>query len=245
MCGRINMGLDPADLVDELDIDVVTYAHHERYNVPPGGVLPIIIDRPDEDGAVIRRLEPARWGLVPGWAKDLKIGFRAFNARSETARSKPMFRAAFARQRAVLPIPAYYEWLTDKSGKRPWMMRPAQDQFLLMAGMFELRRLSEEEQAAAGDDPAAATGWLVSTTILTAPAAGHLAEVHDRMPVMLRPDDVGDWLAPERGGGQAEESVARLLEQFDPATVDRHRVGTEVGNVRNDGPHLAEPVSDE
>jgi putative SOS response-associated peptidase YedK len=65
MCGRINMGLDPTDLVDELDIEHVAYVHRELYNVPPGGTLPIIVDRPDADGTLTRRLEPARWGLVP------------------------------------------------------------------------------------------------------------------------------------------------------------------------------------
>lgn len=243
MCGRINMGLDPADLVGELEIDQVSYAHRELYNVPPGGTLPIIVDRPDADGVIVRRLEPARWGLVPGWAKDVKIGFRAFNARSETVRSKPMFRSAFARQRTVVPVPAYYEWTAGPDGKEPWMMRSAHHDFLFMAGLYEFRRLTEEQQAVAGDDPAAATGWLVTTTILTTQAQGHLAEVHDRMPVMMPPESIGDWTAPETDADGAAEVLAQLLDASDPDAVTRFRVGTEVGNVRNQGAHLAQPLT--
>ncbi|MGO1452889.1 Putative SOS response-associated peptidase YedK [Brevibacterium sp. Mu109] len=242
MCGRINMALDPSDLVDELDIEHSSYEHRERYNVPPGGTVPIIVDRPDADGLVQRRLEPARWGLVPGWAKDLKIGFRAFNARSETVRTKPMFRSAFARQRAVIPVHAYYEWVKTPEGKQPWMMHAIGHDHLFMAGLFEFKKLDEEESRAVGTDAAASSGWLVSATILTAEAQGHLAEVHDRMPVMLSRDEVGEWIDPTADAGDAEEFLSRNLTSFDARSIDRYRVGTAVGNVRNEGPELAQPL---
>lgn len=242
MCGRINMGLDPADLVSELDVEHNSFVHRERYNVPPGGVLPILVERPDADGVVARRLEPARWGLVPGWAKDLKIGYRAFNARSETARTKPMFRSAFARQRAIVPVHGYYEWVKGPESKEPWMMHAASHDYLFMAGLFEFKKLTEDERAELGADPAAESGWLVSATILTAESQGHLADVHDRMPIMMPPRAVGEWLDPSFDGEAAETVLTGLLQSFDPATVTRHRVGTAVGNVRNEGPELALPV---
>ena len=244
MCGRINMGLDPTDLVDELDIEHVAYVHRELYNVPPGGTLPIIVDRPDADGTLTRRLEPARWGLVPGWAKDVRIGFRAFNARSETVRTKPMFRSAFARQRAVIPVPAYYEWVAGADGKEPWMMRSADRDVLFMAGLYEFKRLTDEERAASGDDPTVASGWLVSTTILTTEARGHLSAVHDRMPVMLEPPILREWIAHDADAGHAAGVLDHVLDAFDPNAVERVRVGTDIGNVRNQGAHLAEPLGD-
>ena len=82
MCGRLNISLDPADLADELRLDVVSYDFKPRFNVPPGSFVPIVVERLDEDGQLHRRLETASWGLVPAWAKDPKIGFKAFNARS-------------------------------------------------------------------------------------------------------------------------------------------------------------------
>ncbi|SMY12173.1 SOS response-associated peptidase [Brevibacterium jeotgali] len=242
MCGRINMALDPSDLIDELGIDHSSYEHRERYNVPPGGTVPIIVDRPDSDGLVQRRLEPARWGLVPGWAKDLKIGYRAFNARSESARSKPMFRSAFARQRAVVPVHAYYEWVEGPQGKQPWMMHAVGHDHLFMAGLFEFKKLNEEWSRDVGMDAAASSGWLVSATILTQQAQGHLAEVHARMPVMLSGEQVGEWIDPTADAGAADEFLSLHSASFDPRTIGRYAVGTAVGNVRNEGPELAQPV---
>ncbi|MGW9827921.1 putative SOS response-associated peptidase YedK [Brevibacterium pityocampae] len=250
MCGRLNMHLDPTDLVDELDIDTVGYRFAPRYNVPPGAVLPIIIDRPAESGELVRRLESARWGLVPGWAKEEKIGFRAFNARSETVGSKPMFRSAFARQRCAVPVGGYYEWQTDASGaKTPWLMQAA-DGPLFMAGLFEFRKqvsAGAEADATAGpgpSDPAVQDGWLVSTTIITAPAAGHLAEVHDRMPVMITAADINAWADPTAGKDEAQELLRTLVDGFDPNRVERYRVDRAVGNVRNQSADLMAPVDE-
>lgn len=242
MCGRINMALDPADLVDELDIGHLSFEHRERYNVPPGGTVPIIVDRADADGAVVRRLEAARWGLVPGWAKELKIGYRAFNARSESVRTKPMFRSAFDRQRAVLPVHAYYEWAKGPDGTQPWMMHATEHAHLLMAGLFEFKRLDADLRTEVGAHPAASSGWLVTATILTTAAQGHLVDVHDRMPVMLGADQVGEWLDPSAGAEAAEATLAGVIGSFDPEAVGRYRVGSAVGNVRNDGPEIAQAV---
>ncbi|GAA2101306.1 SOS response-associated peptidase [Brevibacterium salitolerans] len=258
MCGRLNTSLDPADLADELGASLVPHAFSERYNVPPGSTIPILVDRPDAGGVIERRLEPARWGLVPGWAKDLRAGFRAFNARAETAAVKPTFRAAFGARRCVVPVRGYYEWEVRATGstgggtadapgrgstpeKTPWLMESAAHPLLLMAGLFEFRRLSAEEQEAAGADPAAASGWLVSATVLTTEARGHLREVHDRMPVMLTRTQMDEWLAPERGSAEGGALLSAVIAGFDPAAVVRRTVSPAVGNVRNDGPELVEP----
>lgn len=250
MCGRLNMHLDPADLVDELEIDTVGYRFTPRSNVPPGAVLPIVVDRPTESGELVRRLESARWGLVPGWAKEEKIGFRAFNARSETVESKPMFRSAFARQRCAVPVGGYYEWQTDASGtKTPWLMH-APDGPLYMAGLFEFRKQVPESAGAEADagresaDPAVRDGWLVSTTIITAPSTGHLAEVHDRMPVMITAADIGAWADPTAGTDEAQEMLQGFIGAFDADRVERYRVDRAVGNVRNQSAELSEPVDE-
>lgn len=245
MCGRINMALDPADLVDELDINRETVSFPARYNVPPGSVVPIVLDRENADGEVIRRLEPARWGLVPSWAKEEKIGFRAFNARSETVAEKPMFRSALADRRCVVPVHGYYEWQKREDGKQPWFMHAARGDWLFMLGLYETRKLdASTETAPYSSDPAVHDGWLVSTTIITAPAVGRLHDIHDRVPVMISEQQVSEWLDQSLSKERALSTLHSLIDSFDPESVDLHRVGSAVGNVRNDGPELSEPVGE-
>ena len=230
MCGRLNLSSDPADLADELRLDVVSYDFTPRYNVPPGADVPIVVERLNEAGELTRRLETAHWGLVPTWAKDPKIGFKAFNARSETVLEKPMFRQAIRRRRAALPIPGYYEWEVTEDGKQPWMMSAAGQGPLFMAGVFEFWKQPDEQ-------------WLVSTSILTMASAGHLREVHDRMPVFLSREHIDEWTDPALATAEVPELLSATLDQVDPASVTKHRVGRAVGNVRNDSPQLAEPVA--
>lgn len=230
MCGRLNLSSDPADLADELRLDVVSYDFTPRYNVPPGADVPIVVERLNEAGELTRRLETAHWGLVPSWAKDPKIGFKAFNARSETVLEKPMFRQAIRRRRAALPIPGYYEWEVTEDGKQPWMMSAAGQGPLIMAGVFEFWKQPDEQ-------------WLVSTSILTMESAGHLREVHDRMPVFLSREHIDEWTDPALATAEVPQLLSATLDQVDPASVTKHRVGRAVGNVRNDSPQLAEPVA--
>lgn len=249
MCGRLNMAVDPGDLVSELDIDANEYDYAPRYNVPPGAVLPIVVERADAEGEVLRSLQPARWGLVPGWAKEEKIGFKAFNARSETVDSKPMFRRAFGVQRCAVPVGGYYEWQTDEAGKTPWLMHAADGGQLLMAGLFEFRRQPHldtdgDEGGTESSDPAIRRGWLVSTTIVTAASSGHLADVHDRMPVMMTPDRIREWIDPAADAARARTVLDSVIAGFDPGSVERFRVGSDVGNVRNQSEGLASPIDD-
>lgn len=223
------MSLDPADLADELRLDVISYDYTPRYNVPPGSFVPIVVERLDDEGQLTRRLETASWGLVPGWAKDTKIGFKAFNARSETVLEKPMFRQSIKRRRCALPIPGYYEWETTEDGKQPWMMSAAGADPLFMAGLFEFWKQPDQS-------------WLVSTTILTMEAAGHLRDVHHRMPVFLDRGGVDEWIDPAVSSAAVPPLLESTLSQVDPASVTRHQVGKSVGNVRNDGPELAATV---
>ncbi|MCQ9384690.1 SOS response-associated peptidase [Brevibacterium sp. 50QC2O2] len=254
MCGRLNMQADPRDLAADLGAVYEAYAARPRYNVPPGAVLPIIVSRPNEDGELSTQIRSARWGLVPGWAKDVKIGFRAFNARVETVASKPMFRAAFAARRCVVAVNGYYEWQAlaelgetgtaaskARTLKQPWLMHAADDDWLFMAGLYEFKRLSDGERTGEGD-PAVYGDWLVSTTIMTCPARGHLAEVHDRMPIMLDRGQVDTWIEPSMAGDAASAALAGLIDGFDPERILRYRVDPAVGNVRNDYESLTAPL---
>ena len=234
------MASDPADIGRELGVEHERYAFSPRYNVPPGSALPIVCDSVSDTGEILRRLETAGWGLVPGWAKDLKFGFRAFNARSETVADKPMFRSAFARRRCVVPVSGYYEWAVEDGEKTPWLMHG--DGWLFLAGLYEFAKC--DALGIPETDPRVTEGWYVSTTILTMPSQGHLVDVHDRMPLMLDREGVDRWCEQVETKGEALSILDVALQAVDVDRVERYRVSRAVGNVRNDGPELVAPVSE-
>ncbi|KRB37716.1 SOS response-associated peptidase [Microbacterium sp. Root180] len=237
MCGRFVVASAGSDLVGVLRVDVEGDDLPEpSYNVAPTAQAAIVLDSVKEE-LPVRRLESARWGLVPGWAKDVKIGARAFNARSEELEGKPMFRSALEKRRAVVPTSGYYEWKTVDGVKIPHYIHPADGSPLFMAGLYEWWRDKEK----ADDDPAR---WLLSFTILTRDSIGHLGSIHDRMPLFLDPDHADAWLDP------TTDNVRDVLDAaIDAApaladTLDDHVVSRAVGNVRNNSPELIEPADD-
>src|SRR5699024_10802494 len=125
MCGRLNMSLDPADLADELRLDVVSYDFVPRFNVPPGSFLPIIVERFDDVGQLHRRRDTPSWGPAPASVKDAEIGFKALNSLTKPMPDKPMFRQAITRRRCAPPSPGYSEWATTEDGTQLWMMSAA------------------------------------------------------------------------------------------------------------------------
>jgi putative SOS response-associated peptidase YedK len=206
------------------------------YNVAPTSQVAIVLDSAKTEPPT-RRLEPARWGLVPAWAKDPSIGSKAFNARAEEVEDKPMFRNALVKRRAVVPASGYYEWKTTDAGKVPHYIHPADDEPLFFAGLYEWWR----NPALADDDP---NRWMLSFTILTRDSIGDLGSIHDRMPLFLDADFADAWLDP------TVENVGDILDAaIDAApalaeTLENHVVSKAVGNVRNDSPDLIEPVDD-
>lgn len=240
------MASDPTDVAREIGVTQERYVHAPRYNVPPGSALPFISETLTDGGEMVRRLEPAGWGLVPGWANETAPGFRAFNARSETVADKPMFRSAFAHRRCLVPVSGYYEWKTVGSGskatKTPWLMHAANDDWLFMAGLYEFARIDKLADTFTDSDPRVIDGWYVSTTIITMPASGHLADIHDRMPLMLTREDALRWIQPNGGKAESQELLGALLKAANPEMVARYRVSPDVGNVRNEGAYLQEPL---
>ncbi|MCW3494654.1 SOS response-associated peptidase [Microbacterium sp. SSM24] len=237
MCGRFVVASAGSDLVGVLRVDVEgDDLPAPSYNVAPTAQAAIVLDSVKEE-LPVRRLESARWGLVPGWAKDVKIGARAFNARSEELEDKPMFRSALEKRRAVVPTSGYYEWKTVDGAKIPHYIHPADGSPLFMAGLYEWWR----DKAKADDDP---SRWVLSFTILTRDAIGHLGSIHDRMPLFLDPDHADAWLDP------TTDNVRDVLDAaIDAApaladTLDDHVVSRAVGNVRNNSPELIDPADD-
>lgn len=243
MCGRYASARTDAQIAQELKATVVDGdPTPPDWNIAPTREARVVVERspidhtddqPAAAGHYERTLRTARWGLVPSWAKDLKIGQRLINARSETLTEKPAFRAAAARRRALVPADGYYEWEKGPTGaKTPYYLH-REEQLLAFAGLYELWPDPQREQ----DDP---LRWMWSYTIITRPAADSLGHIHDRSPVVLPPAQWASWLNPEMTD---PDQVRDLLADIpDPDLVPR-QVGSSVGNVRNNGPELITAVS--
>jgi putative SOS response-associated peptidase YedK len=235
MCGRFVVANVGSELVGVLRVDVEADDLPEpSYNIAPTSRVAIVLDSAKTEPPT-RRLEPARWGLVPAWAKDVKIGARAFNARAEELEDKPMFRKALEKRRAIVPATGYYEWKKVGDEKIPHFIHPADDSPMFFAGLYEWWKDASKPD----DDP---ERWLLSFTILTRDSIGRLGSIHDRMPLFLDPDHADAWLDP------ATDNVRDVLDAAIDAApaiadeLDNHVVAKAVGNVRNDSPALIEPV---
>jgi len=200
-----------------------------RYNIAPTQHVPVI--RTGADGC--RHVSMLRWGLVPFWAKDTKIGNRLINARAETADSKPAFRAAWSRRRCLVPADGFYEWRAGRDGKTPWFVSAVSGEPFAMAGLWE----QWEPKAAAADG--AGEGPLETFTILTTAPTDLMARLHDRMPMILGEERAAAWLAGENPA-PADGSMA------DPAVALRAwPVSRRVNSPRNEDASLVQPAGDE
>ena len=235
MCGRFVVANVGSELVGLLRVDVVgDDLPAPSFNIAPTDRAAIVLDSAKTEPPT-RRLESARWGLVPAWAKDPSIGPKAFNARAEEVEDKPMFRQALIKRRAVIPATGYYEWHTVDGGKTPHFIHPGDDEPMLFAGLYEWWK----DPSKAEDDPAR---WLLSFTTMTRDAVGDLGSIHDRMPLFLDADHADAWLDPttDNVGDVLDAAIDAAPALAD--TLDAYVVGTAVGNVRNNSPELIEPA---
>lgn len=217
------MATSPEALIEELEA-TLTVEPPPRYNIAPTDPAPIVVTSREGE----RRLGLARFGLVPHWADDVKIGARLLNARAETAATKPAFRDAFVRHRCLVVADGFYEWRTAGKQKLPSrFVVPGAGPFA-MAGLWAVWR-----------DP---SGERVSSfAILTCEAVGAVAAIHDRMPVVLPRPLYGAWLDRETTDPDA---IAALLAAHRGAELEGYEVSTRVNSVKNDEPSLIEPVQD-
>jgi putative SOS response-associated peptidase YedK len=243
MCGRFVLDRRTTDLVALFDVDTAGDDLPEpSWNIAPTQRISIVLDslpRATEDEPFpepLRRLESARWGLVPGSSTDPNAGSPLFTARSEDAASTLSFAGAVAKRRAVIPASGYYEWRVADGTKLPYFVSLPGDELLVFAGLFDWWR---NTQAAEGS----ADRWLLSATILTRASAGNLAGIHDRMPVFLDADMVEGWLDPQEEGSQelVDEISAGALEVAE--RIEFHEVGEAVGSVKNNGEQLTAPLA--
>jgi putative SOS response-associated peptidase YedK len=246
MCGRYASARKRVELLEEFSVQSDRVAEDLRpdYNVAPTKAVYSVMtrqpddrdgaeERPDGGNAAERQLRVVRWGLVPFWAKDVKIGSRMINARAETVAEKPAFRRAFAGRRCLLPADGYYEWQQQVGGtKQPIYITRADGHPLAFAGLYELWR----DPSVPRDDP---ESWLWTATVITTSAPDELGHIHDRMPMVIEPSTWADWLDP------TNHEVSDLRSLLVPAAVGgltTYPVSTAVNSVRNNGPSLIDPL---
>jgi putative SOS response-associated peptidase YedK len=194
------------------------------WNVAPTDPLPIVHY---DAKAGSRDLEVMRWGLIPYWAKDIKIGFSTINARAEEVDIKPAFRDAFQRRRCLVPVDNFYEWAKTGTGKQPYAIALADRRLMALAGLWETWRSPAGER-------------IRSFTIVTTTPNELCAELHNRMPVVLQPQAWPQWL------GEQPADVPQLKALVAPYPSDEMicwPVSARVGNVKNNDPGLIEPIN--
>jgi putative SOS response-associated peptidase YedK len=250
MCGRFAVTTDPKLLAEKIQaIDEATSAPNTgrgpNYNVAPTATVATVVTRhaePDDDPT--RRVRLMRWGLVPPWAKagpdggpDGK-GPLLINARAEKVTTSPAFRSSAKGKRCLIPMTGWYEWRPNpdtpagkKARKTPFFMTPGDDELIFMAGLWSVWRPDPKPDTHDAAPP------LLSCTIITTDAVGPLAQIHDRMPLVMAERDWDRWLDPDR---PLDEDLLTI--HADLSHLEIREVSTLVNSVRNNGPELIEPA---
>jgi putative SOS response-associated peptidase YedK len=222
MCGRFTQERPVANLAEIFGAEPLVEDPGERYNVAPTDEALVVVERDDR-----RAVTAYRWGLIPHWASDARIGSRMFNARAETLTASPAFHDAFRRRRCLVPADSFYEWKREGMIRQPYRVSQANGLPLALAGLW-----------AGWRDPS--TGSVRRTfTIVTTSPNGALSDLHDRMPVIVPQADWARWLAPTAvDGGE----LRAMLEPNDAVELEIYAVSRKVNDVRQDGPALIEPL---
>lgn len=235
VCGRFVSTQSPEQLASFFDAVVDTGTLSASHNVAPTNDVYAVVGEPDG-----RHIESFRWGLVPSWAKDVRIGSSMINARAETVAEKPAFKGLFRKHRLLVPMDGFYEWQAGVPGgavdsrgkprKTPMYIHRTDGAPLAAAGLWA----AWKEPGSPPEAP-----WLHTCTVITTAANQLMSAVHDRMPVFLEREHWHLWL--DRSVGDAEVLLPLLRPAAD-GLLTMHAVGTDVNNVRNKGPELIKPV---
>lgn len=221
MCGRFALYAPASRLRESFEVSGDDLAYAPRYNIAPLQLAPVIRQRPSGE----RVAHLLRWGLVPSWARDESMATKLINARAETLAERPSFRSAYRSRRCVIPANGFYEWQRIGSHKQPYFILPADSEIFALGGLWE-RWMQPDGEA------------LDTFTVITTDANEAMAPIHDRMPLILAPSDLGAWLDKRTG----PDVLRKLLAPCPAGGLTMYAVGLAVGNVRNEGPGLIAPL---
>ncbi|MDI6739833.1 MAG: SOS response-associated peptidase [Candidatus Edwardsbacteria bacterium] len=222
MCGRFVRKSTLKEIAEAFDLDVsgLDFEFAPSYNIAPGQPVAAAVF----DGR--RTLKAFKWGLVPFWAKDEKIGYKLINARAETLSEKPGFKQAFAKRRCLVVADGFYEWRQEGNSKTPFFVQ------LKSAKPFAFAGLYEKWKSPAGKE-------IESCAIITTTPNPLMKPIHDRMPAILDRKHCDQWLDPSANDSQ---KLSALLKPYDPDKMEAYPVSQLVNSPKNDSPECIKPM---
>ena len=225
LCGRFTLSAELNEIIDRFSIEAAIQEelYHPSYNIAPSQPVLSVINDGNRN-----RLGYLQWGLIPSWAKDEKIGFKLINARSETLAEKPSFRDAYKKRRCLIVADSFYEWKRqDDHTKTPMRIKLKSDELFAMAGIWERWK-----------SPKGNT--VFTCTVITTTPNKLMQDIHDRMPVILRPEDEHIWLNPAINDLHV---INHLLVPLQEDLLEAYEVTNLVNSPKNNSPQLIERIS--
>jgi putative SOS response-associated peptidase YedK len=219
MCGRYSFTPDTT-FAERFGIEDQQLTLLPHYNVAPAQAMPVIVRNSPN------RVVEMKWGLIPSWSKEPQTKFSTINARAETLTASPTYRGPFRSRRCLVPASAFYEWQQTSQGKQPYCIRLKGTELFAFAGLYDVWRDAEGTE-------------LYSYTIITTAPNELVAPIHNRMPVILHPDDEGTWLNKETNPARLQA----LLAPYPAEEMEAYRVSRAVNNPANESAELMQPVA--
>lgn len=220
MCGRFTLLANEQDILEEYNIQQPINSYQPSYNIAPGqDVLTIIHDGKE------KRVGHLRWGLVPSWAKDDKIGYNMINARSETAHEKPSFKKLMSRKRCLIVADSFYEWRKEDPEKQPERIQVKNRELFTFAGLWDKWQQGEKT--------------LFTCTMLTKDANDFMKDIHHRMPIILPKEKEDEWINPYI---QRPIDAFYFLQSIETEALTSYTVGSYVNSARNNDSSCVVPL---
>lgn len=213
MCGRFQLSVKGKQISERFNVEVFDEFYKPNYNSAPSQKLPVITNA--EPG----KLSYFKWGLVPFWAKDPRIGYRMINTRAETILEKPSFTNAFKKRRCLVPANGFYEWKKDKD-KRPYRIFLKSVEIFSMAGIWETWKDAEGKK-------------LQTFSIITTEPNTLMSKIHNRMPVILKPEFEKEWI-----GNDNVEQLIDMLKPYDSNDMDAYPISKKVNSPANNSEEI-------
>jgi putative SOS response-associated peptidase YedK len=224
MCGRFTLTATVDQLVDRFDVEFFLEQEEylPSYNVAPSQSVLAVINNGSH-----KRMGFLRWGLIPPWAKDMSIGYKMINARAETLSEKPSFRNAYKNKRCLIVADSFYEWKRiDSKTKTPMRIKLKSDELFAMAGLWESWKSPEGKT-------------IYSCSVITTQPNELVQDIHDRMPVILKPEDEKNWLDPSISDTSKLQS---LLKPLEPSLMEAYEVSPLVNSPKNNSIQLIQKI---
>ena len=220
MCGRFTLLADVKDIKNAFNITHPIENYEPSYNIAPGQQVLAIIHNGKE-----KKAGYLRWGLVPSWAKDEKIGYKMINARSETAHEKPSFKHLMAQKRCLIVADSFYEWKKEAKKKVPHRIQLKNRRLFAFAGLWD--KWVQDDTT------------LFTCTLLTKEANHFMKEIHHRMPIILSKDKENEWIQPEKWNPY---EAKQFLDKLQDEEFSKYRVSTYVNKASNNDMKCIESI---